>query len=130
MGRKSQLVGKGGEFAVIGELIDKGFAVYTPVADFENIDCIIRTRRGHVDIQIKTRGKQFLWDVQKFKPRDDFFIICYRKSDPGTFWVFPSKVFKKHSNFIKKYNRYRLVLSGRKQDLLARYRNNFRQLKR
>jgi len=130
MEKESQRTGKQGELAVIGELLRRGFDIFLPTIDIYGIDCIIRAPMGHKEIQIKTRerAKTLLFDVKAFKPRDNFFIICYNLKEPNTFWVFPSKVFKEHARHLKKYNRYRLELKGegsRKRRDLFGYKDNF-----
>ena len=86
---------------VIGKLLEKGFTVYTPVADIEGIDCIIRNEKERlIEIQIKTRNenddidKQFR--VKNLKPHKDFFIACYL-IDKDALWIIPSFTFKKFS---------------------------------
>ena len=128
--KETQRTGKQGELAVIGELIRRGFDVFLPAIDIYGIDCILRTPRGYKEIQIKTRerAKSLLFDVKAFRPRNNFFIICYNLKEPNTFWVFPSKVFKEHARYLKKYGRYRLELgaegSRRRRELFG-YRDNF-----
>lgn len=101
MGTHSAITGKRGEYMVIGKLLEKGFTVYTPVADIEGIDCIIRNEKNRlIEIQIKTRNendegdKQFR--VKNLKPNKDFFIACYL-IDKDALWIIPSFTFKKYS---------------------------------
>ena len=130
MEKETQRTGKQGELAVIGELIRRGFDVFLPAIDMYGVDCILRTPRGHKEIQIKTRerAKLLLFDVKAFRPRNNFFIICYNLNEPNTFWIFPSKVFKEYARYLKKYGRYRLELGGegsRKRRDLFGYKDNF-----
>ena len=134
MPKATQTTGKKGELRVIGELLKRGFQVYTPLVDIGGIDCIIQTDKGYKEIQIKTRefAKSLLFDVKNFKPQDSFFIICYNIKEPDIFWVLPSAIFKKHALFLKKYNRLRLILRDEDSSMrrkLHYYRNNFFQLK-
>jgi hypothetical protein len=39
MGRESQRLGKRGEYAVIGKLLEMGCDAYQPITDTERIDC-------------------------------------------------------------------------------------------
>ena len=41
--KATQTTGKEGELRVIGELLKRGFQVYTPLVDIGGIDCIIQT---------------------------------------------------------------------------------------
>ncbi len=133
MKKSTQATGKQGELKVIGELLRKGFDIYLPLVDI-GIDCIIKTGIDYREIQIKTRefAKKVLFDVKEFKPRNNFFIICYYIKEPDTFWIIPSNIFKNNAIFIKKYKRFRLVL-GEEDSKMRRklhiYRNNFFQLK-
>ena len=84
---------------VIGKLLEDGFTVYTPVADIEGIDCIVKNDKGRlIEIQIKTRnendeeGRQFR--VKNLRPHKDYFIACYL-IDKNELWMIPSFVFKK-----------------------------------
>lgn len=134
MARATQATGTLGELRVIGELLRRGLEVYQPVVDL-GIDCIIKIEKDYKEIQIKTRDKvsaELLFDVKKFIPRENFYIICYYIKEPETFWVFPSKVFKENAYYIKKSKRFRLVLGAedsKKRRKLHIYRNNFFQLK-
>jgi len=134
MARETQKIGKEGELKVIGEILRKGFDVYLPAVDIGGIDCIIKTPSGYKEIQIKTReeAKLLLFDVKEFTPRENFFIICHNLKEPDIFWVIPSKVFKEHAQYLRKYKRFRLIL-GDEDSLMRRrlqfYRNNFFQLR-
>lgn len=90
----STLVGKQGEYKVIGKLMSEGLTIYTPVADIEGIDCIIRNEYCRlIELQIKTRNKneeenrQFR--VRDLKPNKNFFVACYF-IDTNELWVIPS----------------------------------------
>ena len=134
MAKATQRTGKEGELRVIGELLKRGFDVYLPAVDIGGIDCIIKTDVGYKEIQIKTReeAKVLLFNVKEFIPRDSFFIICYNLKESDTFWVIPSKIFKDNSLYLKKYERFRLILGDEDSKMrrkLQLYRNNFFQLR-
>jgi hypothetical protein len=136
MSKATQTTGKEGELRVIGELLRRGFEVYLPLVDIGGIDCVIKTDIGYREIQIKTResAKIILFQVKKFTPRDDLFIICYNLKEPDTFWVIPSKVYKNVSRIVntKRGQAFRLVLGdedSRMRRKLHIYRNNFFQLR-
>lgn len=134
MFKATQTTGKEGELKVIGELLKRGFDVYTPLVDIVGIDCIIKTEVGYKEIQIKTRefAQKLLFDVKDFVPRDNFFIICYNIKEPETFWVIPSKIFKQCAYFLKKYRKLRLIINNEDSEMRKKlhfYRNNFFQLK-
>lgn len=132
--KETQRTGKEGELRVIGELLKRGFDIYVPLIDIRGIDCIIKTEVGYKEIQIKTRerAKTLLFDVKEFSPTDNFFVICYNIKEQETFWVIPSKIFKKDSHLLKKYGRLRLILGNEDSKMRRKlhiYRNNFFQLK-
>jgi hypothetical protein len=135
MEKATQRTGKEGELKVIGELLRRGFDVYTPLIDIGGIDCIVKTNVGYKEILIKTREQfttKLLFDVKDFQPRDNFFIICYNINEPETFWVITSKVFKENTYFLKIYGKLRIILGdedSRMRRKLHHYRNNFFQLK-
>lgn len=89
--------GKRQEFIVIAEMLRRGFDVYIPLVDDQQIDCIIR--RGvndYVDIQIKARSKDCLpYDAGRFaamdipSPREKYFFIFYSEQ-ADCYWIFPS----------------------------------------
>jgi len=89
MVKLTQTTGKEGEFKVIGELLKRGFDVYLPVVD-TGTDCIVKTKGGFKEIQIKTRAKvsgrgRFHFIVKEFTPRPNFYVICYYTFEPNTF---------------------------------------------
>lgn len=134
--KATQTTGKEGELRVIGELLKRGFEVYTPLVDIVGIDCVIRTDVGYREIQVKTResAKLLLFDVKEFTPRDNFFIICYNIKEPETFWVIPSKVYKQKGRIVnaRGHRRIRLVLGDEDSKMrreLHQCRNNFFQFK-
>jgi hypothetical protein len=52
------IVGKGGEYHVIGRLLEKRLEIYSPVADIGGIDAIIRFPNGGTkEVQVKTRTR-------------------------------------------------------------------------
>jgi len=136
MSKATQTIGKEGELRVIGELLRQGFDVYLPAVDIGGIDCIIKTDVGYQEIQIKTResAQIILFQAREFKPRDNFFIVCYNLREPNTFWVIPSKIFERESRIVKtkRYKAFRLVLGGensRMRRKLQLYKDNFFQLR-
>lgn len=134
MEKAKQTIGKEGELRVIGELLKRDFDIYLPLVDILGIDCIIRTEVGYKEIQVKTRefGNTLLFDVKEFKPKNNFYIICYYIKEPETYWVFPSKIYIQHAYHLKKFKKYRLLLGPEDSSLRKKlhvYRNNFFQLK-
>ena len=123
------VTGRRGEFMVIGKLLEKGFTVYTPVADVEGIDCIIRNEKGRlIQIQIKTRtknqeeGKYFI--VKEFRPSYDFFICCYL-IDTDELWVIPSHIFHDLAYYDKKVKDWTLPMSVKNQKELFNYKDDY-----
>ena len=136
MPKATQTIGKEGELKVISKLLRQDFEVYSPLVDIGGIDCVIKTDVGYREIQIKTveSAKTILFQVRKYVPRDSFFIICYHLKEPTTFWVIPSKVFKKESRIVstKRGRAFRLVLGDENSKMrrnLHIYKDNFFQLR-
>jgi len=135
MKKATQTTGKQGELRVIGELLKQGFDIYLPLVDIGGIDCIIRTEVGYKEIQIKTREKistSLLFDVKKFEPRNNFFIVCHYINEPDIYWVLPSKVFKENARNMRTVNRLRIILGSENSEMRRKlhiYRNNFFQLR-
>jgi hypothetical protein len=127
-GLLSLYLGRIGEYKALGELLNRSLDVYIPIVDVRGIDCIVRLQSGEFrEIQVKTRGTQKegkeIFDVKSFRPRDNFFIVCYRR-DLNVFWVLPSKVYKDHAQ-VKKDGKLRLRLGKKKQKELEDYKNNW-----
>src|SRR3989344_7771032 len=122
------ITGKRGEYMVIGKLLEKGFTVYTPVADVEGIDCIIRNdKKRLIEIQIKTRNKDEeegrIFRIKDFEPSSDFFICCYL-IDTDEVWIIPSFVFHKISSFDNIKGTRTLSMSMSSQRDLSKYKDN------
>jgi hypothetical protein len=121
------VTGKRGEYIVVGKFLEKGFTVYTPVADIEGIDCIVRNDNNRlIEIQIKTRNKREGYNkqfrVKNFKPHKDFFICCYM-IDTDELWTIPSFVFYKNS-FLNKFGNRGLLMNIKKERELSKYKDN------
>ena len=135
MGRESQRLGKRGEYAVIGKLLEMGCDVYTPIVDVERIDCVIRSQKGeYKEVQVKTRTPSQeqgarVFEVHGFKERKNYFVVLHF-INTDDYWVLPSRIFEKHAIFNKKYDTTRIIMTETKQFGLRRYRNNFDLLKR
>lgn len=90
--------GKMHEYIVIAELLRQGCNVYIPVADDQQIDCVIR--RGdhdYIDLQIKSKSKKckignagIFAPLKILNPRDKYFFLFYCEHI-DTYWIFPSK---------------------------------------
>jgi len=103
--RSSVSFGKRQEFAVIGELLRRGYDVYQTLVDDQGIDCIIRQARSgevrYLEIQVEARSKDAK-NPGRFTPLDvtrvnpNYFFIFY--SEPlGMYWVLPSDVLVKEA---------------------------------
>jgi hypothetical protein len=86
--------GKQAELIVIGKMLERGYKVYAPLVD-TGIDCLVDIGEGNYkEIQIKYREDEPTFTARNFKPRDNFYIICYLSTRRGVdFWILPSKVF-------------------------------------
>jgi len=134
MGGESQLLGKRGECAVIGKLMEMGCDVYQPLVDTKRIDCVIRSEKGeYKEIQVKTRTPSDehgarVFAVHGFRERKNYFIICHFIGT-SDYWVLPSRIFEKHA-VANKRDFTHFTMTGKKQFELTRYHNNFDLLKK
>jgi len=98
--RSSASFGKRQEFIAIAELLRLGFDVYMTLVDDQQIDCVIRQKKGdelrYLDIQIKARSKDCnpknagrFAAMEIREPRENFCFIFYSEQ-AGTYWVMPS----------------------------------------
>lgn len=126
--------GKRGELIVIGELLRQGLQVYLPVVD-SGIDCVVDIGKGNFrEVQIKYRENIPAFAARSFRPRDNFFIVCWL-NDHGRddFWTVPSKVFFELGKQVKVKGRdYVQLLIGKQSSSnyskLAKYHHNFGDL--
>ena len=135
--------GKRQEFVVIAELLRRGFDVYIPLVDDQQIDCIIRKdTNDYIDIQIKSRSKNCLpFDAGRFaamditQAREKYFFIFYSEQ-AGCYWLIPSLklvVLASQNKKGKNIGKYHINLTGHsvKNKLVYpnpkfdEYRNNF-----
>lgn len=87
--------GKLGELRVIGELLARGFKVYLPQVD-TGIDAVVDVGDGNYrEVQIKYREKIPIFNARSFKPRDNFYVVCWFIGSNGSdYWIIPSPVFR------------------------------------
>jgi len=138
--------GKRQEYIVIAEMLKRGFDVYIPLVDDQQIDCIIRRgANDYVDVQIKARSKDCIpFDAGRFaamdipNPRGNYSFIFYSEQ-AGCYWVFPSLKLVELASRNKKganIGKYHINLTGHseKKDQVypnpkfEDYRNNFESL--
>jgi hypothetical protein len=144
--RSGASFGKRQEFVAFGELLRRGYDVYTALVDDQQIDCIVRLDRDppvYVDIQIKARsgtaknpGTFAAMEIKK--PRPNFFYIFYSEV-ANCYWVMPSLDIAKRANRRKSgksVGRYRLQFTNTttKGEVRPRpkwrvYQNNFDLIK-
>ncbi len=78
----SGVKGKQAELIVFGKLLERGYKVYTPMVDI-GIDCLVDVGGGNYkEIQIKSREDSPVFTARKFKPRDNFYFVCFRVNGP------------------------------------------------
>lgn len=92
--RNTASFGKRQEYAVVAELLKRGYDVYMTLVDDQGIDCIVRIDdKTYIDIQIKARSRTAeQWNLfagMAITPRDNYFFIFYLEKN-NTFWVLPS----------------------------------------
>ena len=135
--------GKRQEFIAIAELLRRGFDVYLPLVDDQQIDCVIRLGdHDYVDVQIKSRSKEIadknagLFSAMQIpNPRENYFFLFYvEHPDVDAYWIFPSlELVEKASRNKKGKNKgkYSINLTGCRGgqvyalDKFSRYKNNF-----
>jgi len=121
--------GKQGELIVIGKLLDRGHKVYLPMVDL-GVDCLIDVGKGsYKEVQIKYREGEPTFRSRDFRPRENFYFICYCRSRRGDddFWIIPSRLFKQLSKKTKIKNRDYLQLQIGKEgsDSRTRFSANY-----
>lgn len=86
--------GKQAELIAIGRLLERGYKIYTPLVD-TGIDCLVDVGEGNYkEIQVKYREDQPIFAARTFRPRDNFYFVCYLSTRRGSdFLIIPSKVF-------------------------------------
>lgn len=107
--------GKSCEYRVVSELLSHNLDVYIPIVDDKGIDCIIRKEDGrHIDLQIKGRKPTWIFNISKFKPRDNYYfaLIALDKK----IYVVPSSLLSKWLDGKKK-----ITLSQEKRVELQQY---------
>ncbi len=125
----SILVGKGGEYHVIGRLAEMGLEVYLPVADVSGVDALVRLPNGlgYKEIQVKTSSKG---ERPVFQPRierrKNLYMVLHI-AETNDFWILPSEVFYK--NATKAGGKMQLILTESKKKELHQYYNNWFLLK-
>jgi hypothetical protein len=129
--------GKQAELLVFGELLKRGHQVYTPMIDIEGIDCLVDVGDGkYKEVRVKYREKNPLFQVKKFRPRDNFYVVrCLGLGSEGKLWVIPSKVFNELGTSARVEGREYIRLTIGKEgsdsyDKLMQYYGNFHQLLR
>jgi len=112
-------------------MLDLRSDVYVPVVDVENIDFVVRDRRGEYKaVQIKTRSPKKrgeIFEVNSPKPSRNYFVVLHI-AGTEEFWVLPFRVFSRHrvrSDYFTKRGRVRLVLSQKKKKALHRFKDKF-----
>jgi hypothetical protein len=146
--RATASFGKRQEFIAIARLLEEGFDVYQTLVDDQQIDCVIRGKRGrvpvYIDIQVKARSENAdrkswgIWPgIKLLEPRSNLFIVFYSHPLNKTYWVVPSKYLADHSTRVNtgKYEgRYTVTLvtatSGGDRDnpSFTRFKNTFQPL--
>ena len=149
--RKLASFGKRQEFIAVSELLKRGFDVYIPLVDDQQIDCVIRKNVNgkpvYLDIQIKARSKDCKpYDAGRFagmeiiNPRKNYFFIFYSEQ-LDKYWVIPSQELVKIAYQNKKgknVGKYHINLAGyRKKSKevyplpkFRKWENNFEVLER
>jgi len=87
---KHHYFGKYCEHRVIGELLKLNYDVALPIVDDRGVDCVILKRDGkYIDLQIKGRQPNWLFNIGKMIPRKNYFFMLVPPG--GDIYVVPSK---------------------------------------
>ena len=133
--RDTASFGKRQEYAVVAELLKRGFDVYMTLVDDQGIDCVVRLdEHRYVDVQIKARSKTAKhWSTfaaMRFEPRPNLYFIFYTEKNE-TFWTIPSvelaEICYQNTKGINKGRRTFSVPRGKdgaKMSRFAKYVNN------
>jgi len=120
--RSSASFGKRQEYVAVAELLRRGFDVYMTLVDDQQIDCVLRVKKGgklkYLDIQIKARSivaknPATFSAMEVREPRENFFFIFYSEG-ANTYWIIPSLELVKEANINKEgknKGRFRIVLA-------------------
>ena len=122
-------VGKAGELEIISRFIREGFEVFLPIVD-KGIDFVAKKGDNYFSFQVKTRNDTPIFHVKIFKPRKDFYIICYYMTNTKQeFWIIPSEKFKNIAKVVshKNHKYLRIEIKGRMREKLQMYKENFVQ---
>ena len=133
--------GKRQEYIAIAKLLQRGFDVYMPLVDDQQIDCVIRRGdRDYLDVQIKSRSRDCKpVDAGRFSamtipcPREKYFFLFYSEHI-NTYWIFPSQQLVKvasQNRSGKNKGKYSINLTGfrdgvvRASERFCQYQDNF-----
>ncbi|MBZ5640741.1 MAG: hypothetical protein LAO51_18540, partial [Acidobacteriia bacterium] len=129
-------------------LLEEGFDVYQTLVDDQQIDCVVRGRRGkapvYLDIQVKARSCEAdrrswgVWpSIKVTEPRENLFFVFYSEPLHKTSWVIPSQYLVAHSSRVlsgEYEGRFTVTLvtmsgdSERENPLFSRYKDSFKVL--
>lgn len=129
MNRDTSEIGKVGELDIMSEFIKEGFEVFVPLVD-KGVDFVAKKGDQYFEIQVKTRNDTPIFSVKAFKPRKNFYIVCYYITNTRRdIWIIPSDEYKKYSKIVKnkKQKYFRLDIHGENKRKLQIYRFNFDQ---
>jgi len=143
-------IGKAGEFAVVSEMLFRGFNASIMSVD-TGID-IVAIKDGHLYlVQVKTARKSkqiyFYYDIrmkpfERFSSKDIFYIFVMRDNDSNSFLILPALEVQKQINdgkisTISGYDKYRVVIIsyngkvfiGNRENEVTYFFNNWSLLK-
>ncbi|MGA7160960.1 MAG: hypothetical protein WBZ48_08150 [Bacteroidota bacterium] len=107
--RTTASFGKRQEYIAVAELLRRGFDVYMTLVDDQQIDCVIRQKKGKVlrylDVQVKARSNRAKHGatfsaLRVRNPRPNFWFIFYSEL-ANTYWIMPSLDLVKLANVNK-----------------------------
>ena len=133
--------GKRREYIAIAKLLQRGFDVYMPLVDDQQIDCVIRRGdRDYLDVQIKARSRDCkpvdagLFSAMTIPcPREKYFFLFYSEHI-NTYWIFPSQQLVEvasQNRSGKNKGKYSINLTGfrggvvRASERFCQYQDNF-----
>jgi len=120
-------IGKAAEHAILAELFKHNFSIYTPLADTDGTDAILRHKNGaYLEVQVKSRNithPTHYYTIAPLHPRYNYFVILYNITT-NDYFVIPSLTYKKHCIIKRiKGRTYHTLMQHYLDTVLVRYKN-------
>ncbi len=85
------------------ELLQRGAALFQPLASPVDVDLAVRVERGqYVEVQVKPASGETprRFQVERLRPHPSLFIVCvpFNQGQPSEAWVLPSATFDRFAD--------------------------------